>query len=76
MKMEIKYNFYDYHFVSRVAFYEGKMLDGSDVIEHLNYWCPKLDWDIVSMNYPFRELVKLLHAYVFIAEFEYGVQQR
>lgn len=75
MKMDIKYQFCDYHFVSRLAFYEGKMLDRSDVIEHLNYWWPELDWDIVSMNHPFRMLVKLLHACVFIAEFEHGVQQ-
>ena len=76
--MEIKYQFCAYHFVSKLAFYEGKMLDRSDVIEHLNYWWPQLDWNIVSMNQTFRMLVKLLHACVFMAEFEFehGIQQR
>ena len=75
MKMETKYHFSQYNFISRLAYYEGKMLDRDECIEHLGYWWSELDWNIVSMGLLYRELVTLLKARIIIAEFEYGVQQ-
>lgn len=75
MKMETKYSFKDYRFVSNIAFYEGKELDRDEVIEHLKYWWSELDWNIVCMGLLYREMVTLLKARLTIAEFEYGVQQ-
>lgn len=67
MKMETKYSIKDYHFVSYVAFYEGKELDRDEMIEHLKYWWSELDWDVVCMRLLYREMVTLLKARLTIA---------
>lgn len=75
MKMETKYQFNSYFFLSRIAFYDHKMLDRNEVLEHLKYWFPEYDWDFMNMEYSYKELVRLLRACVIRAETEYEVQQ-
>lgn len=76
MKMQNKYNFDKYDFLGISAFYEGKLVDETRIVDHLEFWCPEVNWDLVYMYYPYRGLIKILKSLVLVAKFKNEAQQR